>query len=116
RAVEFLIVDEQARLEIAFVRQPNLDSGAPGGPPGVVHFANLPVDAILGEVAAPDEPADAVRRRKLELGTDILELDRGVAIDRPTLGRRDDGVSIRVEEAALDDRSRFVPSVAREIV
>src|SRR5207253_7414421 len=44
-----LHVDEQARLEVALIRQANANATARGRPPRVVGFADLAVDAILGE-------------------------------------------------------------------
>src|SRR6185295_7819234 len=62
---------------------------------------------------AAEERGDAVRG-VLELAADIPEVDRGVDVDGTALARGHDRISIRVEEAALDDRRQLVPSIAGE--
>ena len=62
-----LDVAEDARLQIAVVRQPRADAAADRRPPRVVELADLAVVPVLGEVAGADERLHAIGRIELDL-------------------------------------------------
>ncbi len=71
------------------------------------------------EPACTEKCLYARRRRVLEFGIQVLEINRGVLVDRPTLGdpRRVDAhhnrIAVRVEQGAVEDQAKVAPHVAR---
>src|SRR5207244_11255861 len=101
---------------LALSRQATANATARGRPPRVVGFADLAVDAILGEITPTEKRADAVGWREFDLGADVPVTHARVVVDRPALHGGDDGESVRVENAAFNRRRDFVPAVTREEV
>ncbi len=90
-------------------------------PPTDVHsvsfdLADLPVDAILREVAAADEQVHAIVRAVVHLAVEVLEVDLGVVVDEAALVGDHDRKPVGVERAALDRHAQLAPDVAGEHV
>ena len=103
---------EDRRLEVALIGHPDANATAERGPLRVVDLIDLPVDAILREVATAEEDTQTFVGAVIQLAIEVLKVDLGVVVDDAALVVHDDRKAVGVERASLDRDPQLAPHVA----